>query len=1155
MSFDGGQVYLNLGSSFPRKKLQEIKNLITANGGVVSNTLHNKVACLVSTPEQLDSFTTRRAASKKVPVVSLDYITNLARRKKSLERLTMIVHSLIPVEDHVVDNAHNFMLEHIEQTVEDMLHTIAAVTSDDHLNNYFNYSGRATLNPLTEHFYKQIDIDVENALINGSMNIAGLFKELEFQSDSRGGLLDQLNSSIRNFYGAECEDIYGNTSYMVIDDVKENSDELYEPLKEVYYETWEQYDKMLTEREEKIKKINDKYKDSDFYCRDAFFKFTKDLLRKNQTLTELNLSGGDKMDSIYWKNLADAINLGEGRVKKLTLPVIDLNSGDISHFSVLVDKLHQLQLNGGYYEEVDGFYNVILNSSNLESFAHICKNREAYSDMNDFVHQYAKSSNTKLSRLVVDIHTKRIYKEFPKFLSSNRLHELEVHGIDIIDSLKLCSSNNYLKYLHINQLDEMWPEFPEKVNSNSDRGSFKIIGDILSKCLTTLKLEYAMLDNDTISLLGEELKNNEILQKLFIKNSSLKDLGIEILLDKISENKSIKYLSLAGNNISKKGMTTIAKYLSINSTLQTLSLNDNKIGSSRGCKELGIGIKLNNNILKSLKLRNNNIGRVGLLNHLDYYLKFSTSIHRLDLSDNNLDGYDIAKFLNSNKQINHLTIKDNKIDELNTDEDFFLTLSMSNLTYLDISGNCFYLNELFTILSVNEKLTHLDISRTNGTDYCEGISFALSNNTTLKYLNLSGNDIDSSGMLLISEALEKHNTTLQSLYLNGNDIGNEGVLHIGEILSKNSSLTSIGFSWSSDYLGEWVYRSPLNTPPYSPRNDYNYTYNNIIDAVDVIDDDDERDDVNYDDENNSNNNNDVEVEDESSIQQQHSKEEEKEEEEEGGGGYVAGDVVVDVDVVEDQNKEKNKRKKPLFEPRKYNYSSVEDKIKSKFTPTYKFKPRTPLFKSESSYWNTFSSTTTTSTSNEEDSNQNDSNEVIFDIRQTATSTSGSSTTKKTTSTSTSSTSSVPKPTTTIPQNKDNESEEEFLFVDLFDSDFGNVIQNSKQKPTTTRKRSSATKPTNTTTINPTATPSSSSTSKPNPTSTTTYSSSSNSSKWTADVEEEEDFSMFSFFDDDDDVPTTTKTTTKVTATTTTKTTPVPTKVEESSEEFEFFDLF
>ncbi len=126
---------------------------------------------------------------------------------------------------------------------------------------------------------------------------------------------------------------------------------------------------------------------------------------------------------------------------------------------------------------------------------------------------------------------------------------------------------------------------------------------------------------------------------------------------------------------------------------------------------------------------------------------------------------------------------------------------------LNLSGNCVELFEdrikdldLFPLCDIIEKaqkynveyISQLNLSFNQLTHVaCTSCLYNLIlENTTLTSLDISGNSIDSRGVISLTEVLKKNNT-LQSLNLSENPIGEEGGLALAELLKTNTSIKKL----------------------------------------------------------------------------------------------------------------------------------------------------------------------------------------------------------------------------------------------------------------------------------------------------------------------------------------------------------------------------
>ena len=158
----------------------------------------------------------------------------------------------------------------------------------------------------------------------------------------------------------------------------------------------------------------------------------------------------------------------------------------------------------------------------------------------------------------------------------------------------------------------------------------------------------------------------------------------------------------------------------------------------------------------------------------------------------------------------------------------------TELTHLNLSGN--EIGEsgaqlLSEALSVNTKLTHLNLSGNQiGKSGAQLLSNALSVNTKLTHLNLSGNQIGKSGAQLLSNALF-YNTTLTHLNLDDNLVGPLGVAYLSLALVVNTTLTYLNLDGNLAQAFGATYLSRALSRNTTALTDLNLARNEIDDSV------------------------------------------------------------------------------------------------------------------------------------------------------------------------------------------------------------------------------------------------------------------------------------------------------------------------------------
>ncbi|XP_059805489.1 NLR family CARD domain-containing protein 3-like isoform X2 [Hypanus sabinus] len=217
------------------------------------------------------------------------------------------------------------------------------------------------------------------------------------------------------------------------------------------------------------------------------------------------------------------------------------------------------------------------------------------------------------------------------------------------------------------------------------------------------------------------LRTNRILKKLDLKYNQLKDTGVKQLSDALKDSDcEIETLGLWGNSFTHCCCEKLALALKINQSLRNLDLGDNAIGD-RGLKLLCHAIKDDGCKLEKLELH-----RTGLTENcceeLVLILRTSERLKTLELGYNNLGDVGVQRLSEA--------LKD---------------------------PNC--------------KLQRLGLYRNNLTKACcPDLASGLKASSTLTELNLTGNNLQDSGVRLLFSTLKDAQCPMQVISLKGNGL-------------------------------------------------------------------------------------------------------------------------------------------------------------------------------------------------------------------------------------------------------------------------------------------------------------------------------------------------------------------------------------------------
>ena len=215
---------------------------------------------------------------------------------------------------------------------------------------------------------------------------------------------------------------------------------------------------------------------------------------------------------------------------------------------------------------------------------------------------------------------------------------------------------------------------------------------------------------------------------------------VHVLVDIIQQNAPVRNLNLSRCNIKSIMMKSIFSALSQNTTIHELCLDESEVDYTQfdaNCIDALADMLLTNTTLQSLSLNDNNLNlNDDTLTKLISNIAANTTLKKLELVNCNIDLHDAQPIAN--------------------------------------------------LLLINHSLKVLDLG-CNDISSLQSITNALSSNTSLRDLHLSGNNLDNTSIQPIIHMLNT-NYTLKKLYINNN---NHTITDIKSMLSSlnNQSLT------------------------------------------------------------------------------------------------------------------------------------------------------------------------------------------------------------------------------------------------------------------------------------------------------------------------------------------------------------------------------
>ncbi|KAM9461930.1 NLR family CARD domain-containing protein 3-like [Clarias gariepinus] len=314
-------------------------------------------------------------------------------------------------------------------------------------------------------------------------------------------------------------------------------------------------------------------------------------------------------------------------------------------------------------------------------------------------------------------------------------------------------------------------------------------------------LRLCNLTDESCRVLSSVLSSNSSsLRELNLsKNYKLQDSGVKLLSAGLENpHCTLEKLEMSYCSITDEGCAALVSALRSNSSshLKELNLNNNQPGES--------GVKLLSDLLKdphckltTLQLRGCNLTDESCRVLSSVLSSNSSSLRELDLSNNKLQDSGV-KLLSAGLEDPHCTLEILRLSVCNLTEESCKVLSSvlgsnSSLRELNLSKNNLQ-DSGVKLLSAGLENPHctLEILRLcdcNLTEKsCRVLSLVLSSKfSNLKELNLNGNKLQDSGVKLLAAGLENPNCTLEILRMPYCSITDEGCAALASALSSNSS--------------------------------------------------------------------------------------------------------------------------------------------------------------------------------------------------------------------------------------------------------------------------------------------------------------------------------------------------------------------------------
>ena len=291
------------------------------------------------------------------------------------------------------------------------------------------------------------------------------------------------------------------------------------------------------------------------------------------------------------------------------------------------------------------------------------------------------------------------------------------------------------------------------------------------------------------------LHHNTHLQELDI---GLTQNGVMCIMKALHSIIALRVLKMKGNElITDEAAESIAAAVSSSTELQMFDISKTFF-SPKGIQKISKALQCFSTLTK-LYISNNSFTDE-VTQYIAAVINSNTELREFDVSKNNLQSIgiiEIAKALQNISTLTKLYINDNhNITDTAADDIATVLHRNTQLQELDVSKNHFEVTGIMRIakaLQGKNTLKKLYIKKNNITDIAAGdVAAIVFCCTQLEVLDISGNFIETPGILKIAKALQQI-STLQQLYIDNNEITDAASDDIAAICSYNTRLQILHF--------------------------------------------------------------------------------------------------------------------------------------------------------------------------------------------------------------------------------------------------------------------------------------------------------------------------------------------------------------------------
>ena len=350
---------------------------------------------------------------------------------------------------------------------------------------------------------------------------------------------------------------------------------------------------------------------------------------------------------------------------------------------------------------------------------------------------------------------------------------------------------------------------------------YKFTTFINSKCKNRcVDLAESHLGVHSIKIISQLIYKADRISRLNLARNNLGDLGIEILMKAIKNSMSLISLNISSNNITYKGGQIIFEDLSEQQSIIDLNISSIEGTNRNHLNYLGV-INIEkffnkNKYIEKLNLSGNSIKDEGFIS-ICKALKDNKNLEILNISNNDIHSQGLTQGLNliTSCKITSLNLSQNKLQDtgikiLSNSLQFFPNLCKLNLSYCGFEFNGF--EYLIKSLSSFKTISNLNISGNNlkSKNFEKIRSFLQSN--SIKNLNIAKCSFGNDSANILGDCLS-NNETIRKLNISGNKISDIGFKSFVKIFSHNSNIEC--FDCSQNLITDASAKNSVNYIKYN----------------------------------------------------------------------------------------------------------------------------------------------------------------------------------------------------------------------------------------------------------------------------------------------------------------------------------------------------